>query len=245
MFNAAILASRKKGTSPVQYRGSSSNTAETNGGNFTCALPANSAVGDFMIAVVGVGSPIDQNMNLVSSGWTKRADIFALDPNSIHGSNLAVFTKFRTAGDTNIVATGYSSTSSTIIAVSAYRNVHPTNPLDVSIVTQYNQWGAYIASQPITPATQGAMVVGGGICSSFYTSGTVSGSLAARAGAPEWTTTYGSQSRASNGMVTGQATGHVLWPGSGQVASRFFDDAYIAGNYGTCCSFSMALRPAA
>lgn len=241
MFNVGVIAGG--GTVvPVQYIGANVASVQSNGGTLTCALPAGVVGGDFLVAVLSVGTVTNYTLALTSAGWTKVADLHTLDDEGLHGANFGVFTKFSAAGETSVVAAGLSSTSYTILSVSAFRNVNTTTPMDVSMQTAVDPFIAIINTLAITPVTPGAMVVAGGMCTSFYTTGTFDSTIAPRSSSG-WGSEVGVQYKSSNGTMTAHGTGHVAWT-SGTVASIFFDSPYYSGNYQCSCKFTMVLRPA-
>ncbi len=241
MFSVGTIGAGGGAIVPVQYVGANVVSIQSSGGTLTCKFPSGVADNDLMVAVLSVGNVTNLTMALTSAGWTKQADVFRLDGSGVHGANLGVFTKFRTPVDTSVVAAGLSANSHTILSVYAFRNVNTTTPLDVALVTGSDPYNAVIQTDAITPVTQGAMVVGGGMSSSFYGSGTVDAVVAPRS-TSGWGSEVGVQYKAANGTVTAHSTGHVAWS-SGSVPGIFFDGPYYGGTYQCGCRFTMALRP--
>lgn len=249
MFNVGIIAASRRSAPllPVEWVGARGGRGVTSGSSVSVTVPTEAINGDFLVAVMAAPGVIDYNMSLTSSGWDKRVDVHTLDASGQNGVNLAIFTKIKTAADTSVACNAQITGADTYLTVSAFRNVSTTNPLDVSIATSYDMYNSTVNTASITPVTTGAMIFGGGMGSSFFTSGGISTSLTA-GGHGGWVDAYGAQRNTTaqaNGNVSGYAIGYKANQTAGTNSPTvFFNTAYTTGNYRCNISFAMALRPA-
>ena len=119
------------------------------------------SAGDFVLVYFGTASR-EVNSDLVVSGYTEVVDAYR---SNRYATNLAVAYKFMGAGpDTSFTLTGGTKDSSDAgaIAVQVWRNVSVVNPLDVSLEFDSNDSSVLCNPDPITPVSEGAVVIAGG-----------------------------------------------------------------------------------
>lgn len=119
----------------ISFVGSAEATA-ANGANATIDLTTITglAENDLVIVAYATSSAADEDMAMVTSGYTEIADLYA---NSTHDANLGVFYKFMGATpDTSAEVTGNGLNQSPTAAICmAFRGVDTTTPFDVTSTT--------------------------------------------------------------------------------------------------------------
>lgn len=213
---------------------STSLTALT-GGTGSTAMP-----GDLVIAAIG-GSMnnvlTDQDMYMVTSGYTEICDQFA---NDAERTNLGVF--YKIMGSTpDSVASGSTTDNGLvrIITAQVFRGVNQSVPIDVTTVTA-NGINTGIPNPPsITPTTPGSLIIAVG-CEGGYKNATTSALLLT---APDGMTllfsdlAYDTSVRARCGL----ALATTYWSG-GAYDPPIFNGARDS-SYCSWCAATIAIRP--
>jgi hypothetical protein len=110
----------------------------TEGGDVTLDLTTISglAQNDLVIVAYGIGDAdnVDENMAMVTAGYTEVADLFSDDVND---TNLGVFYKFMGASpDTSAVVDGLGGIDAAVVAIAmVFRGVNTGTPMDVAATT--------------------------------------------------------------------------------------------------------------
>ncbi|MEO0215666.1 MAG: hypothetical protein ABIL14_01445 [candidate division WOR-3 bacterium] len=119
----------------ISFVGSASGFA-SDGGDVTITLPAGIQENDLVIVgySIGDGDNVDFDMALLTSGYTKVADLFSDDTND---TNLGVFWKVMGATpDTSVVCDGQGGLNASVAGVCmVFRGVDTTTPMDVTPTT--------------------------------------------------------------------------------------------------------------
>lgn len=122
----------------ISFIGSAENSA-ANGGDVTLTLPGGLQQNDLVIVAYAIGDNdnINENMAMVTAGYSELADLFADDTQD---SNLGVFYKFMGATpDTTAQVDGLGGTDAAVAAVCmVFRGVDTTTPFDVTTTTATN-----------------------------------------------------------------------------------------------------------
>jgi hypothetical protein len=127
--------------------------------NYTINLPAGVLPGDLVLVVTGCHSSGNLNPGIVSpAGYTELADLWADDSSD---ANLSINYKIMADPvDTSVTVSGSASSElGAATAIYVFRGVNQLDPLDVSIQTAVGANSAYADCPPITPVTDGALVV--------------------------------------------------------------------------------------
>lgn len=213
---------------------STSLTALT-GGTGSTAMP-----GDLVIAAIG-GSMnnvyTDQDMYMVTSGYTEICDQFASDAER---TNLGVF--YKIMGSTpDSVASGSTTSDGLvrIITAQVFRGVNQSVPIDVTTVTA-NDINSGIPNPPsITPTTPGSLIITVG-CEGGYSGGTTSALLMT---APDGMTLLFSDLAYDTAVRPrcGLALATTYWSG-GAYDPPIFNGARDS-TYCSWCAATIAIRP--
>lgn len=116
--------------------------------------------GDFMLAVTGNGSHTSSPIPSAPSGFTSK---FYRSGGS-SSRNAVMRLSYRIATGTETSISYYGNYSGTACVIHIYRYVDTVNPFDVSLTAlSGNTYTNNINPKPITPATQGALIVASGV----------------------------------------------------------------------------------
>ena len=122
----------------ISFIGGAENSS-TNGGDVTLTLPT-LLQDDLVIVAYAIGDDdnVDENMAMVTAGYTEVADVFV---NDTIDNNLGVYWKFMGATpDTTAVVDGQGGADAAVAAVMmAFRGVDLTTPMDVTPTTAFGQ----------------------------------------------------------------------------------------------------------
>ncbi|MFZ5539468.1 MAG: hypothetical protein ACOY5V_07000 [Pseudomonadota bacterium] len=243
MLNCGLIAKRVAAAG-IQFIGAADSRVQTTS-TIGVTLPAGAQAGDLILVAVSCGTLVDANVQITGPfGYTERGDYYQQSSDGFHGANLGVYTKVHDGTDTTVHAQGLSPDAHTFVAVAVFRGVHQSTPLDVAVVTSPHTDTGGLLVPSITPVTPGALIVGGGISTSFYESGTgsVSSSLSAPTG---WTLAIGSQAGSTSNRVGNLGVAYKPWSGSGASGnSGNFGSVYGNGSSRCGMRFALALRPA-
>lgn len=123
---------------PISFVGSAENSA-INGADVTLTLPGGVLTDDLVIVAYGIGDndAVDQNVAMVTAGYTEEADLFVSSGGAQQDINMGVYRKFMGATpDTTAVVDGLGGTDAAVAAVCmVFRGVDLLTPFDVAIVT--------------------------------------------------------------------------------------------------------------
>lgn len=200
--------------------------------DLTGGISSSPSEGDIVIVCYGVGSGVDKDLSISSSGYTEIVELYS---NDARDSNLSVNWKIMgstpdTSFSTAAIASG--STSSGTIAIHVWRGVDQITPFDVTHTTSTSINGGLANPPSINPTTTGAVVVSVGhgatpTTGAVYTSSDLSNFLSVKS---------------DNSTASQIGIGNILWSGSGAV-----DPAVFGGGTNTTddswCAVSIALRP--
>ena len=125
--------------------------------------------GDFVVLQYACGSSSGTpTLTVVTSGYTSRAAMFADDSAD---TTVIVQTKFMSGTpDTSIQVSGTGATANAgAVTIMVFRGVDPTTPIDVAAVTKTGISGGRPTADPITPITDGAVILVLGAAASSVT----------------------------------------------------------------------------
>lgn len=122
------------------------------------------AEGDIVIVASAVGAVADINLQMSTAGYTELVDLYSNDTSD---ANLAVYYKVMgSVPDTSVTIVESGSTSyASAAVVHVWRDIDPTNPIDVTSTTATGTNGSNANPPAITTATENAVVlaVGAGV----------------------------------------------------------------------------------
>lgn len=193
--------------------------------------PATIQEGDLVVVVLGRSSTSNLTLSLTTSGYTKLLDIYSDD--SVD-ANMGVFYKFMgSTPDTTVAIPAGNNNDGYVFEVFVFRGVDQTTPVDVTTLSASGINGANINPPSITPVTDGAWLLVGGV------------------------NTYGSAPSASPSGITNEYIDATFSPtrqaGSavaqvrnctGGVAVNIGQWTYSGDTADSWASFALALRPA-
>lgn len=126
--------------------------------DLTGGLAAAPAENDFVLVAYANGSAGDDNLSVVTAGYTEIAEPWGNDTDDV---NLSVSRKHMSGSpDTEVVVgpTGFAGRPGVVI-VHVYRGVNLTTPMDVTATTATGIDGSAVNPPSITPVTSGAKIV--------------------------------------------------------------------------------------
>lgn len=213
------------GSTTAYYLGTSTATASLSG--------IDVRAGDVMIAVTGMGSHTSSPLPNAPSGFSS---IFAKSGGASDTNALMRMSyRIATGSETSVSVSGTYSASGGGVVVQIFRNVDTSNPFDVS--TTYLSGNTYtnnVNPRPITPVTEGAVIVAGGVAYSAI------GASASLSSSDLSSFRYAGGHNSNFGSVSG--IGYRKWNGSGAYDPTSWSFSGNAGgaNYMTA---TIALRP--
>lgn len=173
-LNGGFLGHTQRLTEPIAFVGGYTEAFIGQTGNRTISftslvggLDTRPQKNDLVILCYATGSTANRNMaNYVTgSGFTVHQDLIAVG--ATYDTNLGIYYKFMgDTPDTSITLIGGTSSTSDAgtVAVHVWRNVDPSNPLDVTTTTGSSTTSAAADPPAITPVSPGAfiLVIGAG-----------------------------------------------------------------------------------
>lgn len=189
--------------------------------------------GDVMIAVTGMGSHTSSPLPNSPSGFST---IFSRSGGG-SSTNALMRMSYRvaTGSETNVSVSGTYSSSGGGVAVQIFRYVDTSNILDVSLTSfTGNTYTNNVNPRAITPVTQGAVIVAGGVS---FSRGGGSASLSSN---DLSSFRYAGGNGSSYGSVSG--IGYRKWNGSGSYDPTSWSFSGDAGGANYMCA-TIALRP--
>lgn len=126
--------------------------------DLTGGLASAPAAGDIVIVAYGTASGGDEAIGLITADYNEVVELFADDTVD---ANLSVNWKLMTGTpDTSVeMSQTFSTSNAGVVAISVWRGVHPSSPLDVTTTTATGINSPNPDPPSITPVTSGAVIV--------------------------------------------------------------------------------------
>lgn len=189
--------------------------------------------GDLVIIAFGFRADTNQDLAIVTGGYTEVADLFGSDTIS---AQLGVFYKVM-SGSPDISVTVGSTTATDdgqpYAAIHVWRGIDGTTPMDVAATIATGASSTIPNPPAITPVTAGAIIIGIGL----------SGNISSTGGAY---THPAFSNLVTAGTLDGCsiAIGSIQWPGSGAYDPAAFGISWSNSTVPGWCAATLALRPA-